>query len=41
MLKNYANTYIDIDIVGKCGSDIDAKQCFPKFEEEYFFPIQL
>ena len=33
--------YIDIDIVGKCGSDIcrrhDAKQCFPKFEEEYFF----
>ena len=33
--------YIDIDIVGKCGSDIcrrhDAKKCFPKFEEEYFF----
>ena len=33
--------YIDIDIVGKCGSDIcfrhDAKECFPKFEEGYFF----
>ena len=37
--------YIDLDIVGKCGSDIcprhDSKNCFPRFEKEYFFLLNF
>ena len=34
------NKYIDLDIVGNCGSDIcpkHSRKCLPKFEKEYFF----
>ena len=34
------NKYIDLDIIGFCGSNIcprHSRKCLPKFEEEYFF----